>query len=286
MVGMLALFGAMGALVHPSAGQDAGIDRRLGRLLERARAYCHKLEKASLDFTCIEKIEEKLYRMPETQVDNVINNPTSASGSVSYSYVMPRPSHQSHTYVYDYQFVRKGDRQVERRMLIEEDGRKKKADDAELVTEVVRVENALFGPVGLFGESSELRYDHRIAGEEIQGGRKIVIVEAAPKPGPNPPRCYGRAWVREDDGAVVKISWDQASVGNFQTIQARADSLGAEPQLTSVTEYGREKNGLRFPSKDTTEEAYLKKGKKHVLSRSTILYKDYKFFTVETEVRF
>jgi hypothetical protein len=182
--------------------------------------------------------------------------------------------------------VRKADRNVEKRTLIEEDGRKMKTENAELTTTTIRVQNALFGPVGLLGESAQDGHDYRIAGEESRKGRKVLVVEATPRPGLDRQHCYGRIWLYADDGSVLKISWDQTSVGNFQLIQARAKQLGAEPQLTAVTEYGLEKNGLRFPSEDTTEEAYLKGGKKFVKSLTTIQYKSYKFFTVETEVRY
>jgi hypothetical protein len=50
---------------------------------------------------------------------------------------------------------------------------------------------------------------------------------------------------------------------------------------------GFAKNGVRFPSKDTTEEAYLlKNGKKYIKSRTTILYEKCRFFTVESEVKY
>jgi len=196
------------------------------------------------------------------------------------------PGGENLSSTYDYQFVRKADRKIEKRTLLEEDGRKTKTDDAELATTTVRVQNALFGPVGLLGESAQSGHDYRIAAEESRKGRKVVIVEAVPKPGLERQHCYGRIWMHEDDGSIVKISWDQTSVGNFQMVRARAQEIGAEPQLSSITEFGLEKNGLRFPSQDTTEEAYLKGGAKLVKSLTTIVYKDYKFFTVETVVQY
>jgi hypothetical protein len=265
-----------------SARQTPGDGQRLTRLLERAKGYCLKLERAALDFTCFEKIQEKTYRLPDLQPDMA----TDRFGRMMYSYSTPRITYDAHSYVYDYQFVRKGEREIERRTLIEQDGRKKKEDDAALATQNIRVENALFGPIGLVGDHVQAQHDYKIVGEETMAGKSVAIIDAVPKPSLDRARCFGRIWVREDDGSVVKISWDQSSVGNFQIIQAKARELGAAPQLTSVTEYGFEKNGLRFPSKDTTEEAYVKNGKRFVQSLTTILYKDYKFFTVETEIRY
>lgn len=272
-------------LVPPAGSQDAAADPRLAVLLGKAKNYCLRLDRAALDFTCVEKIEERTYHAGELQPDVFVSSPVS-TGEAHYAYSMPRQSYYAHTYVYDYQFIRKAGRETERRTLLEEDGRKMRSDDAELTTTTIRVQNALFGPVGLLGGSAQAGHDYRVAGEETQKGQKIVIVEAVPKPGLERQHCFGRLWVREADGGVVKIAWDQTSVGNFQMIEARAKLYGADPQLTSVTEYGLEKNGLRFPSKDTTEEAYVKGGKKAVLSLTTIVYKDYKFFTVETTVQY
>jgi hypothetical protein len=276
---------AAGDLPGRTGGQEAGADPRLAPLLEKAKAYCGRLETAALDFTCLEKIEERTYQVNELQADTVLADPV-AAGKAHYSYATPRQNYYAHKYVHDYQFVRKADKNVEKRTLIEEDGRKMEVENAELTTTTIRVQNALFGPVGLLGEPAQAGHDYRIVGEETRKGRKVLIVEAAPKPGLDRQHCYGRLWLYEDDGSVLKIAWDQTSVGNFGLIQARAKQLGAEPQLTAVTEYGLEKNGLRFPSEDTTEEGYLKGDKKYVKSLTTIQYKSYKFFTVETEVRY
>ena len=264
------------------ARQATGDGQKLTELLERAKVYCLKLEGAALDFTCLEQIQEKTYRLSDNRPDTIIDS----YGRLGFTYKAPEAPPVSHKYVYDYQFVRKGDRKIERRTLIGEDGRKKKENDAALETTNVRVENALFGPIGLVGRDAQAQHDYKIVGVEILAGTRVTIIEAVPKVLHDSRHCFGRLWLREDEGSVVKISWDQASVGNFQIIQDRARELHAEPQLTSVTEYGLEKNGLRFPSKDTTEEAYLKPGEKYVRSMTTILYTDYKFFTVETEIRY
>jgi hypothetical protein len=278
------VLGVISGISSLSARQESGGDERLKKIFVRIKDYCLKLERAALDFTCMEKIEEKMYSLPEIQPDTTIFAPSQQV--VIYSYQSPKRPY-SHTYVYDYQFVHKGDQKTEKRTLIEENGRKKNEKDAQLATLRVRVENALFGPIGLLGAQWQAYHDYKIIGEETQKGKKIVVIEAVPKPSLNRPHCFGRIWIREDDASIVKIAWDQTSVGNFMMIQATAQELKADPRLTSVTEYTLEKNGIRFPSKDTTEEAYLlKNGKKFIRSLTTILYRDYKFFTVELEVNY
>ncbi|MCX6567440.1 MAG: hypothetical protein NT147_00105 [Candidatus Aminicenantes bacterium] len=282
--GLCLVLSLSGAIPAPAARQEPGQAERLARLLDRAKNYCLKLERAALDFTCMEMIEEKMFADPGFTTDPVLGVPSAGAQSVSNAERTFARSY-ANNYVYDYQFVRKGDQKTERRILVEENGRKKNEEGALLSTQAIRVENALFGPIGLLGADWQARHDYKIAGEESQEGDTIVVIEASPKPSLDRPHCFGRVWVREADGSIVKISWDQSSVGNFALIQETAKMFKAEPRLTSITEYGLAKNGLRFPSKDTTEEAYLlNDGIRHIKSRTTILYEKYKFFTVETEI--
>ncbi len=281
LAALMALVLAAGPSLSQTS-QDPPADARLARILERTKEYCAKLERAALDFTCLEKIEERTYSMTEEAPDVSIPQP----GGMSYAYKSVKTPYYANTYVYDYQFVRRGSHKTENRILVEENGRKKKVREAVLTTMTVRVENALFGPIGLLGAAVQDLHDYKIVGEETEKGKKVLVVDAVSKVPLDRIHCTGRIWIREDDASILKIAWDQTSVGNFEIVRETAKRISAEPRLTSVTEYGQEKGGLRFPSKDTTEEAYIKHGLVQVRSLTIILYKDYKFFTVETAVEY
>jgi hypothetical protein len=93
--------------------------------------------------------------------------------------------------------------------------------------------------------------------------------------------------VDESDFSVLKIEWNQESVGNFEITEEIARRYKSKPQMTLVSEYKVEKNGIRFPSRYFIEEAYIgKKGKKFIRSEATVIYRDYEFFTVETEIKY
>ena len=65
-----------------------------------------------------------------------------------------------------------------------------------------------------------------------------------------------------------------------------ASNLNAIPQITFMTEFDFEKNKIRFPSKFLLEEEYIRpEGGRYKKSEIIVRYKDYKFFTVETEVK-
>lgn len=281
-VGLAVALGMAGAFPAPAAGgQEAAADARLAGILEKAAEYCRKLESAALDFTCLEKFEEKTFGIPERKPDTAVNMSGSTGGRMSYSYQSP-DSGFTNQLGYGYRLVRKGGQTTETRTLVDDNGIKKSEEGAQLTMLSVREESALFGPVGLLGADEQRHHDYKIVDEERRKGKTYVVVEAVPKPSAKAPHALGRVWVQEDDASIVKIVWSQKSAGGFPQVEAIARDLEVEPDLATTTEYDVVQNGLRFPSRDATEEAYVpKKGKRFVKSAAKIVYKDYKFSAVE-----
>ena len=258
-----AAFLAIAALVlsapSPLGPQEKADDARLVRILEKAGYYCRRLDKAALDFICLEEVSE----MANRYLRNF------------------------DVFLYDYQFVRKKDEIKEQRNLIAIDGKKTSRPTPAIQPTAFRYKNVLFGPIGLLSEFWQGYHEYRIAGEEKLLGEETVIIEATPNAKAHEPHPYGRIWLKESDGSVLKIVWDQRSLGNFGEIAAWAAENEAEPLITAYSEYRFEKNGLRFPSRNFTQQAYLRKDRsKFVNAEISVAYKDYKFFTVETEVKY
>ncbi len=254
------ILAAWACLGSARLGAQEPVDRsRLDVLLKKSEAYCRRLEKAALDFVCMEEVTELSVRFtPETNV-----------------------------YLYDFQFVRTDREQKENRHLISVNGKKKDVKDSSLNTVMFQYQNVLFGPVGLLGEESRSLFDYTLAGEDRIGSEPAAIIEAKPKPGSATMRPFGRVWVKEEDGSVLKIVWDQASLGNYGAIEEWAKAHEVMPRITAYSEYGLEKNGLRFPSRNYSETAtVMKGGTVTVGGRVSTIYKDYRFFMVETEVKY
>jgi len=263
-------------------------------LLAKTAAYCGRLEASAFDFVCREEIREtidpKLDAAAKGSTVDVIA-PTIA-GPTGQAYLGPtlvvttvRKMHRS--FVYDYQCIRAGRAIREIRTEIEENGKKKNVPNAELQTSTVVWGTALLGPVGLFGERFQGDYSYALAGEEVVNGHRAVVVDAKPKPGAPPSRnLYGKAWLDPATGDVLKIEWSETRVGHFDVFAERGALYKRTPRLNIVSEFSVEKNGLRFPTHLAVEEAYLKEsGKVFVRSKTDVVYKDFKFFTVEVEVR-
>ena len=251
----------------------------LEKILKKCAEYCEKLAYSSLYFVCNEKVKEEIYRPPPAYI-------ISRSGGIYYS-ADYRQLARKNICVYDYQLIRKNFEINEKRILIEENGKKKNEKDARLKTRIFAHSNLIFGPVGLLSEFWQEYYNYTIIKREKLKRNKVVIIQAAPIPYMKTNNLYGKIWVREDDFSIVKIKWEPESIQNYELIEEFAKKLKAKPELEFLAEYDFEKNGIRFPSKCSIIERYLRqKGGSYTRSKTTITYKDYKFFTVETEVKY
>ena len=264
----------------------------LESLLEKTAEYCRKLESTVLYFICREEISEKIdpaldFPPPPTirSWSNIENwNGIDSRGAVVISSSPPKIKN---SYVYDYQCVRKNERLWETRTLLEENGRRKDEPNAALKTSIIYYANAMLGPAGIFRKSYQAEYDYAIVGHERFERKPVIIVEAKPKPdAPEEKTLYGKAWIDPLTGNIMKIEYCEDRIGHYEVFEARGKKYDRTPRITQKAEFSAEKNGLRFPSKLSIEEAYLnKRGRAFVRSETTVVYKDFKFFTVEVDVK-
>jgi|WetSurMetagenome_2_1015567.scaffolds.fasta_scaffold194742_2 hypothetical protein len=279
---------------RPDQRSSAPPASSLEALLAKAAEYCRKLESSAFDFVCREEIRETIDPKLDVAKDNARVDPGSTNylgpGASNYfgpTLVISTVKKVKHTFVYDYQCVRAGRTIREVRTELEENGKRKVVPNAELQTSVVVFGTALLGPVGLFGERFQPDYVFAIAGREKIGPTEVVVIDAKPRPGAPPSRnLYGQAWVDPATGNILKIEWSEDRVGRFDIFFKRGELFKRTPRLTIRSEFSAEKNGIRFPSRLYVEEAYLKEsGKAFVRSKTDVVYKDFKFFTVTFDVR-
>jgi hypothetical protein len=258
---------------------------QLDALLAKAVEYCRRLESSAFDFVCREEISESI----DPSLDAAKKTPPPDPGWTAYrgpTITLSMVRKIRHKFVYDYQCVRAGRTIREMRTQLEENGKKKVVPNAKLRTSVVVFGTALLGPVGLFGERFQPDYDFTVIGEGKIGKTKVLVIDARPKPGAPPSRnLYGKAWVDPATGDILKIEWSESRVGRFDIFEKRGRLYDRKPRLVISSEFSAEKNGIRFPSRLTIEEAYLNDaGRAAVRSKTEVVYKDFKFFTVEVEI--
>jgi hypothetical protein len=244
--------------------------RNLDEILTLASQYCHRLETSVLDFVCLEEVEETVF-IPFRFRNSAIPSDV-----------------QVRRIVYDYQFVRK-ESIVEKRVPRQANGITHETAVAEKAPVRIYHSRVVFGPIGLLGSAAQAKHSYRIVGREKLWDEEVVKIEAVPKNVAEADWLWGTAWIEPSTGAVLKIEWEARSIGNFQWAQEEAGKINAVPMLSFVSEYGFQNNGLRFPSQFSAQESYRRRNTRSSLSivdKSTTMveYKDYRFFTVGTEV--
>ncbi len=267
--------------------QKTGISQAvdLEAMLKKAADYCQKLENSALYFVCREEIQET--------IDPTLDiNPSRISGfdwiwtSGGRIMVAGQARRIKKSYVYDYQCIRSGGVIRETRTLLKEDGKSKHEPNATLKTSVVVFGTVLMGPVGLFGERFQPNYDYSIVGQDKVGKQPVVVVDASPKPGtPETGNLYGKAWIDPVTADILRIEWNDSRVGGYEIFTKRGDRYNRIPRLILRSEFSTEKNGIRFPSHLVVEEAYLSEsGRAFNRSKTDVVYRNFKFFTVEVEI--
>lgn len=247
-------------------------------ILEAAGAYCRRLEEASLYFVCREEVKERL------AADLVNGSPATEiiKRAAASKLLGPSLRYQVHAWVYDYQLFRKKGWASETRILLEEDGKVKREENASLKTSRFEHKFVVLGPVGLLSEKAQFTHDYRIVQETDIEGEPVLVIDVRPS-GEETSSLFGRAWVRERDGAVLKVEWEPISMRNYAAIEDLAKQSGAQPRFKFSSEYSFETSGLRFPSSYEVTEAYHISIQTVTLSTTNVVYKDYKFFQVEVK---
>ncbi len=251
----------------------------LDEILKKCAEYCEKVENSALFFVCKEKIREEIF--VEHSMRRIV-----VRGGRPRTYRIPTKK-EKNEYVYDYQLMKKGKSIKESRTMIEENGEKKNEKDAPLKTKTFYSLKSVYGPVGLLSEKFQEQYNYKLLKEDKISRRKAYVIEAVPKKRIEENPNFGKLWVDKVDFSVLKIEMAQESLAGFEELESKMIKSGVTPILKAIHHYGVEKNGIRFPSKTVFEEAYSGywRGKSRQ-SKIIIEYYDYRFFTVDVEVKY
>jgi hypothetical protein len=265
-------------------------------VLNAGREYCRRLESAALDFVCQEEVLEKIDLSRDHKPDVYSQMPTPETGmpgTYPRSRFSPSPrdggkaSSIENSYLFDYQFLRRAGEITEKRVLLEKNGKKAREKDAPTETSTFRYADILLAPVRLLDERFGEYYDYRLLREDTLDGVKAWVLDVVPRLAIVDAYLGGQIWLDQADSSILRIDWDPSTFGSYENILRRAKAYQAQPLVTSLTWFGIVKNGIRFPSVDLTEEAYQdRQGGKFVRAVTKVVYKDYRFFTVETETEF
>jgi hypothetical protein len=287
-------FPASGEAPPQQASPQSPDPFQLALILKAGREYSRRLGNAALDFVCVEQVTDRIDLGRDGPHDLVRRGgevmdmsggsqwDVSRGGGLRFDRD-PKSGKGMNVFIFDYQFVRQAGEVKESRKLLKKNGKDAKRDEPLPRTAVFQYADILMAPVQILDEKFRDFYRYRLVREDALEGVKCWVVEVAPSLPLVESYLGGTVWLRQDDYSILKIEWDPETYSGYEKIRARAKSLEAEPRVVSLTEFGVEKNGIRFPSRDFTQEAYLlKDGRLFVRSETEVVYKDYRFFTVET----
>jgi hypothetical protein len=280
------IFFCIGPALPMDISKWANDEDVLSQVLNRASQYCETLKGSVLDFVCVEKIKEKINHGKDHE-DYRSKMFRTMGGMMSKTKRAKISRTKTNSYVYDYQLIKKGAQTYEKRTLLEENGKNTREEHARLKLETFRHRFVVLGPVGLLSKEWQKHHEFEIIANKRFQGKKTWVIQAMPKNPDEINHLYGKIWVDETDFSILKIEWDVKSVENYDKIIDFARKINAEPRITMISAYGIEKNGIRFPSKYSIREAYQTRGGGvFVRSDIEVTYEEYKFFTVETTVKY
>lgn len=237
--------------------------QKLNKILAKCAAYCHRLQTELIHFFCNEVIRESIYNR---------------YGTVRNSFV------------YEYQLIKEKNKITERRILLKSNEGKTRQEDVPLGTTKYKYEYLIYGPIAFFRKSLQDHFNYKIIKEEILHGQKTIALEAVPLQRGKTKTLCGKIWLDADNEnfAVLKIEWHpKFIIENFEESLENARRQNSTLKIDYYSEFGIEKNGIRFPSKYWIKEYHInEKGKKKCKASMDVVFKDYRFFSVGTEVTY
>lgn len=254
---------------------------RLQEILRSTGEYCERVKQIALHYICQENIID---------IENFFQGASRALGMQREEKAFDIRRVKRRAYRYDYQLIRKGDDLLEQRVMLEKNGKKKRQENADLSHLKYYSQYLIFGPVGFLSLYWQDRFIYSMIGEDTLDGEPVFIIQADPTEVRLDNHSIGRIWVNKDF-QVVRLEWEPASIQGYED-EILISKLGPfQKKVVWIVDYSVEKNGVRFPSRQLIQEIFFRSSKngfqqKAVKRETRFEYDAYKFFIVETDVRF
>ncbi len=271
------------------AEADRTPEPELARLLAGAAGYCAKLERAALEFICRERIGETHYNFASDPKWLAIMVGSRETGEIIRRQYFPQWDPQKtikSDYVCDYLYVRRGDRIEERRVVLEDDGRKM-PDRATLLEEKrFTALDPVLAAVELLGRERQALFNYRVIGRTDIQGRSAAILEAIPRSGNSRGVEYAKVWIDAENFQILRSEVQGIPIEGYDDVLRDSVQFPVRPYLLTTHTYEFEKNGIRFPGRSVIRVEYPKQGvftKDRTLKlKIDMKYDKYQFFSVET----
>jgi hypothetical protein len=257
----------------------------LNRILTHTADYCEKVKKMALHYVCKEEIFIKKYFYREKEV---LKRIPGASTTALTTKLEVKGSRKV-SFIYDYQLIRKFGEMTEQRKLLVIDGKNKKKESNQLTNIRLKYfsKYVVYGPVGFLSKFWQNYFDYEIIGKDSIKGKKAIIIQAYPNTARQENYNIARIWINYIDYSIMRIEWEPLSIQDYEEEIVRFPTGEYKKTIIWNVIYGIEEKGVRFPNKQTIHEIFINEKNEKIIQEEIIFhYTDYKFFIVETDVRF
>lgn len=240
---------------------------KLRSLLNRAAAYCRRLEEAMLHFICEEAVTETIDHSQPLASEFLIGGNSTRK--------------QTTKRLYDYLLINKSGSTIEKRILLRKSGKPSGLEESDLYVSHYRLSKMIYSPIELFASGQSQAYEYHILEERNDEAGPLVVVEVLPRLFTNPPHNFGKAWLREN-GRVERIELNLKSIQNYEVIIRSARAHNLVPAISFVICLEKIYKGLGFPSAIHLRDAFLdENGNESLASYVDISYDRFGFYMVE-----
>lgn len=256
---------------------------QLELILKKCAEYCERVKSIAMFYVCQEEIKEStnFYRTTNT----LRTTPYGITEMVPGGALKLKRTRKS-SFLYNYQLINKEEKLHEQRTLLKKNNRKKQLEDAELEVRF-NAKYLVYGPVGFLSRYWQNFFSYEIIGQESLGEIQATIIRASPKPNNKDNWNFAKIWINEKDKSILQIEWGSGSIDDFGGKNIASMSGDFRTDTIVRATYLIEKNGVRFPSLQLIQEFLVSEsGKRYLRHEMTTVFNDYKFFIVDTEIKY
>jgi len=290
------------------AKKEAKLDQdELTTILFKTGQYCEKLKKIIFHFYCHERVTEVIDRSFQFPADRQDmkdffeeGNRRSTSSYFRQRNYDPKKRSTKNTYIYDYQIIKDSDRIKEQRILINENGKKRRQVNPAMKTVLYSFKNVIT-PIMLLAQENQNKYSYNLEDEKRIMGQDAYIISVISKTGIK----LATVWVDKEDYSILKFDvFPQAIKGYDRLLRINRNKM-TNLVIKDSHVFGHLHKGIRYPSKtditisfntqspgktNVTDSGYIRSssfGKEvHIKINTVIRYKKYKFFDVSVNTAF
>lgn len=274
-------------------------------ILRNTAQYCEKLERAILHFYCVEKVTQVVQRLLTQYPEKKWGLKEFLEERRIYyrRRIKKRWKPIKNSYTFDYQIIKNASDIRERRILINENGKKTYQPDPPPKTVLYSFKNTLV-PILLLSKQNQRYYTFSLEGEKTVLGRKSHVTIVRSKSRPEDENILAIVWIDSKDYSILKFEVFPGAIKGYNNLLRINKHMMSDIKIKDTHLFGYIRNGIRYPSKTEISLSFKMRAREKSEIKGTFLidssigkfilykistairYKNYKFFNVTVNTDF